>query len=68
MTPPGRPDVPASLVALVSPGETVGSLRIGAALLGQPPSVHEGAGVLLALAGVASTFAASSSRAPSLTS
>lgn len=54
--------VPASLVALVSPGETVGSLLIGAALLRQPPSAHEGAGALLVLAGVGCTLAASAGR------
>ncbi|MCS6898605.1 MAG: DMT family transporter [Myxococcales bacterium] len=56
--------VPASLVALVSPGETVGSLLIGAVLLGQPPSAHEGAGAMLVLAGVVCTVAASSGQAP----
>lgn len=50
--------VPSSLVALVSPGETVGSLLIGAALLGQAPSAHEALGAALVLAGVGCTLAA----------
>jgi drug/metabolite transporter (DMT)-like permease len=40
-----------AIVALVSPGETVGSLAIGAALLGAWPSVREAAGAALILAG-----------------
>jgi drug/metabolite transporter (DMT)-like permease len=50
--------VPASLVALVSPGETVGSLLIGAALMHQTPSAAEGVGAALVLAGVGCTLAA----------
>jgi drug/metabolite transporter (DMT)-like permease len=49
--------VPASLVALVSPGETVGALAIGALVLGQPPSRNEALGALLVLAGVGCTLA-----------
>jgi drug/metabolite transporter (DMT)-like permease len=40
-----------SVVALVSPGETVGSLAIGAAALGAWPSPHEWLGAALVLAG-----------------
>jgi drug/metabolite transporter (DMT)-like permease len=40
-----------SLVALVSPGETVGSLVIGAVALGAWPSAREGAGTALVLVG-----------------
>lgn len=40
-----------SLVALVSPGETVGSLVIGAVALGAWPSAREGLGTGLVLAG-----------------
>lgn len=43
---------PPVLVALVSPGETVGSLAIGAALMGAAPTWTEGAGCALILAGV----------------
>ncbi|RYE91986.1 MAG: EamA family transporter, partial [Myxococcales bacterium] len=50
--------VPAAVVALVSPGETIGSLLIGAALLGQAPTRHEAAGAALVLAGVAATLVA----------
>ena len=49
--------VPASVVALVSPGETLGSLVLAAALLGEVPSATEGVGALLALSGVAVTLA-----------
>jgi drug/metabolite transporter (DMT)-like permease len=42
--------VPASIVALVSPGETVGSMLIGAAF-GQAPSSTEWAGAALIVAG-----------------
>lgn len=44
---------PPVLVALVSPGETVGSLAIGALVMGTPPSSREGLGCLLVLAGSA---------------
>lgn len=50
--------VPATVVALVSPGETVGSLLIGAVLLEQAPSASEGVGALLVLAGVGCTLVA----------
>jgi drug/metabolite transporter (DMT)-like permease len=42
---------PPVLVALVSPGETVGSLAIGAFMMGTPPTATEGAGAFLILAG-----------------
>ena len=44
---------PPVLVALVSPGETVGSLAIGALLMGAPPTVREALGCALVLAGSA---------------
>lgn len=50
--------IPASLVALISPGETVGSLLIGMLWLKQIPSMHEAIGALLVLAGVGCTLAA----------
>jgi drug/metabolite transporter (DMT)-like permease len=40
-----------AIVALVSPGETVGSLALGAALLGAWPSPREAAGAALVLVG-----------------
>lgn len=40
-----------SVVALVSPGETIGALALGAALLGTLPSAREGAGALLVVLG-----------------
>jgi drug/metabolite transporter (DMT)-like permease len=40
-----------SVVALVSPGETLGSLAIGAALLGAVPSAPELAGAMIVLSG-----------------
>jgi drug/metabolite transporter (DMT)-like permease len=43
--------VPPTVVALVSPGETVGSLAIGALLLRKWPTAIEGAGTVLILAG-----------------
>lgn len=42
---------PPVLVALVAPGETLGSLAIGAALMGAPPTPREAAGAALVLAG-----------------
>ncbi|AKU99546.1 transporter of the drug/metabolite transporter (DMT) superfamily [Labilithrix luteola] len=42
---------PPALVALVSPGETVGSLAIGAIAMGALPSPREGAGAALVLLG-----------------
>ena len=42
---------PPVLVALVSPGETVGSLAIGALLLGAKPTLREGIGCALVLVG-----------------
>ncbi len=39
------------LVALVSPGETIGSLAIGAFLMRTPPTAPEGIGAVLILAG-----------------
>lgn len=50
--------VPAAVVALVSPGETVGSLLIAAALLGEPPRGAEWAGAALVLLGVVATLLA----------
>ena len=50
--------VPAPVVALVSPGETVGSLAIGALFLHETPRVFEGVGAALALAGVVVTLGA----------
>jgi drug/metabolite transporter (DMT)-like permease len=42
---------PPVLVALVSPGETVGSLAIGALVMGTSPTLHEGLGCALVLTG-----------------
>jgi drug/metabolite transporter (DMT)-like permease len=42
---------PPTVVALISPGETVGSLAIGALLLRKWPTLIEGAGTVLILAG-----------------
>lgn len=47
-----RSDVSPSVVALVSPGETLGSIAIGAALLGEAPSGREALGAAVVLAGV----------------
>ena len=47
-----------SLVALVSPAETVGGIAIGAALLGALPSAMEVAGALVILGGVGLAIAA----------
>jgi drug/metabolite transporter (DMT)-like permease len=43
--------VPPAVVAMVSPGETVGSLLIGALAMGAVPSLREGLGALLVIAG-----------------
>jgi drug/metabolite transporter (DMT)-like permease len=51
-----------SLVALVSPGETVGSLAIGAAWLGAWPTAAEGAGAALVLLGATVAILAQPSR------
>jgi drug/metabolite transporter (DMT)-like permease len=56
--------VPASVVALVSPGETVGSLLISAALLGEAPRGLEWLGALLSLGGVGVTLLAQRQRTP----
>jgi drug/metabolite transporter (DMT)-like permease len=40
-----------SVVALISPGETVGSLAIGAVLLGKWPTFYEGVGTVIILMG-----------------
>ncbi|MBS2012160.1 MAG: DMT family transporter [Deltaproteobacteria bacterium] len=42
---------PPALVALVSPGETVGSLAIGALVMNAAPTAREAAGAVLVLAG-----------------
>jgi drug/metabolite transporter (DMT)-like permease len=47
-----------SVVALVSPGETLGSLLIAAVLLSEPPTVPELVGAALVLSGVGVTLAA----------
>jgi drug/metabolite transporter (DMT)-like permease len=49
---------PASVVALVSPGETLGSLAIAAVLLSLPPSPIELAGALIVLGGAVVTLLA----------
>jgi drug/metabolite transporter (DMT)-like permease len=49
---------PPALVALVSPGETVGSLAIGALVLGMAPSGREALGCALVLAGATLTVTA----------
>jgi drug/metabolite transporter (DMT)-like permease len=51
-----------SIVALVSPGETVGSLAIGAALLGAWPTAVEGTGAVLVLVGATVAILAQRSR------
>lgn len=53
---------PPVLVALVSPGETVGSLAIGAVVLGATPTAREAAGCALVLVG--STLAVTARRIP----
>ncbi|MCC6644272.1 MAG: DMT family transporter [Polyangiaceae bacterium] len=50
-----RAGVSPSIVALVSPGETLGSLVIGAAWLGEAPSGAEALGAAVALTGVVVT-------------
>ena len=50
--------IPPALVALVSPGETVGGLLIGAVLLRAPPRGAEMAGATLVLLGVVCTVLA----------
>jgi drug/metabolite transporter (DMT)-like permease len=59
--------LPPAIVALVSPGETVGSIAIGAALMGQRPSAGElgGAAVILAGSAVAILFRRGASAEPS---
>lgn len=42
-----------SIVALVSPGETIGSIAIGAFFMSQVPTMHEAAGALLVVVGAA---------------
>lgn len=42
-----------SIVALVSPGETIGSIAIGAFFMSQVPTTHEAAGALLVILGAA---------------
>ncbi len=54
---------PPALVALVSPGETIGSLALGALWLGEVPSPLEAIGAFVVLAGVLATVAAQRSRA-----
>jgi drug/metabolite transporter (DMT)-like permease len=44
-------DVSPAVVAMVSPGETVGALVLGASLMGAVPSPREGAGALLVIGG-----------------
>jgi drug/metabolite transporter (DMT)-like permease len=56
---------PPSLVALVSPGETLGSFVIGALWLGERPSPIEGLGAFVVLGGVLATVASQRKRAPS---
>jgi drug/metabolite transporter (DMT)-like permease len=57
---------PPALVALVSPGETLGSLALGALWLGERPSPLEGLGAFVVLVGVLVTLAAQRGRpAPS---
>lgn len=53
---------PPALVALVSPGETLGSLAIGAIWLAELPSPLEGLGAFVVLAGVLATLAAQRGR------
>jgi drug/metabolite transporter (DMT)-like permease len=43
--------VPPAVVAMVSPGETLGSLLIGALAMGAVPTLREGAGALLVIGG-----------------
>jgi drug/metabolite transporter (DMT)-like permease len=42
---------PPAVVALVSPGETLGAIAIGVLVMGTVPSVHEAAGAVLVLVG-----------------
>jgi drug/metabolite transporter (DMT)-like permease len=56
----GASRVRPAVLALVSPGETVGSIAIGACMLHMPPSGREWAGVAVVLAGT--TLAAVGSR------
>jgi drug/metabolite transporter (DMT)-like permease len=54
--------VPPAVVAMVSPGETVGSLLIGALAMGAVPTLREGAGAVLVIVGA--TLAIVFGRAP----
>lgn len=54
-----------ALVALVAPGETLGSIAIGAFVMGTPPTMNEGIGAAIILAGatlVAITYSSESRR------
>lgn len=53
---------PPALVALVSPGETIGALALGAAALGAAPTAREGAGAALVVLGA--VLAVTGRRAP----
>ncbi|HEU4404209.1 MAG TPA: DMT family transporter [Polyangiaceae bacterium] len=53
---------PPALVALVSSGETLGSLALGALWLGELPSPLEGLGAFVVLAGVLATLASQRGR------
>ena len=44
-------DAPPALVALVCPGETLGAIAIGAVFMGTPPTLREGLGAAVVLAG-----------------
>ncbi|MEO7329471.1 MAG: DMT family transporter, partial [Minicystis sp.] len=60
--------LPPSIVALVSPGETVGAIAIGAALLGAMPTAKEIAGALIILVGSALAITAPASPLPASSS
>lgn len=56
--------LPPSIVALVSPGETVGAIAIGAALMGATPTATEITGALIILVGSALAITAPASPLP----
>jgi drug/metabolite transporter (DMT)-like permease len=56
----GASRVRPAVLALVSPGETIGAIAIGACMLQMPPSGREWAGIVVVLAGT--TLAAAASR------